>query len=77
MSYVFSLISFIYICVCVCVCVCVCDFLELLMCAMSVQDILVGKSNGETKLNPMYRLWKPGLNMMKDANPVVHILVVL
>ena len=32
--------------------------LELLMCAMSVQDVLAGKSNGETKLNPMYYLWK-------------------
>ena len=51
-------------------------FLELLMCAMSVQDILVGRFNGEMKLNPMYRLWKPGLNLMKDANPVVRILFV-
>ena len=31
-----------------------CDCFELLMCAMSVQDILAGKSNGETRLNPMY-----------------------
>ena len=32
-----------------------CDCLELLMCTMSVQDILAGKSNGETRLNPMYQ----------------------
>ena len=50
-----------------------CDFLELLMCAMSVQDILVKKSNGEMKLNPMYYLWKLGLNLMKDANSIVLI----
>ena len=29
--------------------------LEQLMCAMSVQDILAGNSNGEMRLNPMYR----------------------
>ena len=46
------------------------------MCAMSVQDILAKKFNGETKLNPMYQLWKPGLNLMKDANLVVRILFV-
>ena len=33
----------------------VCDFIEQLMCAMSVQDILVEESNRETRLNPMYR----------------------
>ena len=47
------------------------------MCAMSVQDILVEKSNGEMKLNLMYQLWKPGLNLMKDANLVIRILFVL
>ena len=52
----------------------VCDFLELLMCAMTVQDIK--KFNGETKMNPMYQLWKPGLNLTKDVNPIVCILFV-
>ena len=47
------------------------------MCAMSVQDILAEKSNGEMKLNPMYQLWKPGLNLTKDANLVVRVLFVL
>lgn len=46
------------------------------MCAMSKRDILAEKSNEEMKLNPMSRLWKPRLNLMKDANPVVHILFV-
>ena len=44
---------------------------------MSVQDILAKKFNGETKLNPMYQLWKLGLNLMKDVNPIVSILFVL
>ena len=43
------------------------------MCAMSVQDILAEKSNREMKLNPMYHFWKPGLNLMRDANFVVRI----
>ena len=46
------------------------------MCAMSVQDILARKSNGESEMNPMYQLWKPGLSLKKDANPTVCILFV-
>ena len=69
MIYVTIHISFEYIVVC--------DFLELLMCAMSVQDILVEKSNGESELNPMYHLWKLGLSLIKDADPIVRILFVL
>ena len=38
--------------------------------------LLVEKSSGETKLNPMYQLWKPGLSLTKGANPVVRILFV-
>ena len=54
-----------------------CDFLELLMCAMSVQDILAGRSDGGMKLNPMYQLWKLRLNLMKDENLIFFILFVL
>ena len=46
------------------------------MCEMSVQDLLAEESNGELELNPMYFLWKPGLNLMKDTNPIVCILFV-
>ena len=38
--------------------VCACDFMGLLMCAMSVQDILVKKPDGGTKLIPMYQIVK-------------------
>ena len=35
-----------------------CDFMGLLMCAMSVQDILAEKPDGGMKLIPMCHLWK-------------------
>ena len=47
------------------------------MCNECAGYLFIGESNGEMKLNPMYQLWKQGLNVMKDANPVVHILFVL
>ena len=46
------------------------------MCEMSMQDLLAKESNGEMKLNHMYCLWKPRLNLTKDENPFVFILFV-
>ena len=46
------------------------------MCEMGVQDLLARKSNGEMKLDPMYHLWKPGLSLIKDVDPIVCILFV-
>ena len=37
---------------------------------------LVEKSNGEMKTEPYVPLWKPGLNLMKDTDPIVRILFV-